>query len=213
METASQDEAELTERLRNGEESALAGLFDRHQQRLWRLIDFRMDPRLRARVEPDDILQEAYLAAHKRIRHFAEEGFQSAFLWLRLIALQTLIDVHRRHIGAQRRDARREVALQGAKFPQSTSASLAIQLVGHETSPSQKAIRNEFTEEVERIIATMDAIDQEILALRHFEELTNGEVARVLGIQEKAASIRYVRALKRLKDLLAEVPGFMDQFQ
>ena len=108
------------------------------------------------------------------------------------------------------RDAGREVAIAG-NYPQATSASLAIHLVGDWTSPSQAAARGELLDKVQEAIASLNPMDQEILAMRHFEELTNNEVAQTLGIEAKAASIRYVRALKRLKDVLAAFPGLFDR--
>jgi len=197
-------------RVRHGDATALAALFAHHRERLWRMAAFRLDSRLRGRVDPDDVVQEAYLDAAKRLRHYEGDSPTALFVWLRLIAAQTLVGVCRRHLGAARRDVGREVAL-GGPAPQATSASLAIQLVGDFTSPSGAAVRAETLGAVERAIDGMDPIDREVLALRHFEELTNGEAAAVLGIQPKAASIRYVRALRRLKAILAGVPGLCDE--
>jgi RNA polymerase sigma-70 factor (ECF subfamily) len=123
-----------------------------------------------------------------------------------MIVNQTLIDLHRHHLGAQRRDAACEVSLDGAPYGQATSASVAIQLIGQFTSPSGVAARADLLGLVQTAIEQMDPIDREVLALRHFEELTNSEVAEALGIEQKAASIRYIRALRRLKDVLAQVP-------
>jgi RNA polymerase sigma-70 factor, ECF subfamily len=125
---------------------------------------------------------------------------------LRMIVNQTLVDLHRKHLGAQRRDAGREVSLDGAPFAQATSASVALQLVGTFTSPSGAAARADVLMLVRTAIEKMDPIDREVLALRHFEELTNSEVAEALAIEQKAASIRYVRALRRLKEILTQVP-------
>ena len=201
---------ELESRLRNADKQALAELFARHRERLWRMINFRLDRRLQGRIDPDDLLQESYLAAAQRLEHFRERPAMSAFVWLRLIASQTLVDAHRHHLGAKLRSAEREVALGDGHYRPTTSASLAIQLVEQLTSPSQLAIRAEVLQQVECAIAEMDPLDQEILALRHFEELTNSETAEVLGIQQKAASIRYVRALRRLKAILAQLPEFAE---
>lgn len=192
---------------------ALGELFAQHRQRLWRMVRFRMDGRLAGRVDPDDVLQEAYMAALSRLDHYARKQFSSAFLWLRMVVQQTLIDVHRRHVGAAMRDAGREVAIQAGQHAhaQATSVSLAIHLVGDLTSPSQAAERGETFAAVERAISAMDQADQEIIALRHFEELDNAEVAELLHIQPKAASIRYFRALRRLKDALAKFPGLFGE--
>ena len=199
---------DLLDQLKRGDEQALAELFSLHRQRLWRIAHFRLDARLHGRVDADDVLQEAYLNAAQRIRHFVSDSSTSLFVWLRLIVGQTLIDVHRRHLGAQMRDAGREVALGGHGGGQTTSMSLAACLLGHVTSPSQAAVRAETSAQLEAALESMDPIDREVLALRHFEELSNSEVAEVLEIQQKAASIRYVRALKRLKGVLCRLPGF-----
>ncbi len=200
---------ELLRRVKGGDEQALAELFSFHRPRLWRIIHFRLDSRLAGRVDADDILQEAYLAAAQRIRHYLDDSSHTFFVWLRLIANQTLIDVHRRHLGAQMRDASRDLSIH-TQYAQATSMSIASQLLGNFTSPSQAAMRDEVASQLEQAIDSMEPIDREVLALRHFEELANSEVAEVLGIQQKAASIRYVRALKRLKDVLSDVPGFQE---
>ncbi len=199
---------DLERRLRGGDSQALAELFTRERERLWRVIQFRLAEPLRGRLGPDDVLQEAFLAASQRLKHYAESPATSPFIWLRMIVNQTLVDLHRHHLGAQRRDAAREVAIDGQPYAQATSASVAIQLIGLFTSPSRVAARTDVLGLVQTAIEQMDPIDREVLALRHFEELTNGEVAEALGIEQKAASIRYIRALRRLKEILAQVPDF-----
>ena len=201
--------ADLLRRVKEGDQQALAELFSLHRDRLWRIVNFRLDSRLLGRVDADDVLQEAYLAAAQRIEHYLDDSTQTFFIWLRLIANQTMIDVHRRHLGAQMRDASRDMSIH-AHYAQATSMSIASQLLGNFTSPSQIAMRDEVAAQLDKAIESMEPIDREVLALRHFEELTNSEVAEVLGIQQKAASIRYVRALKRLKDVVNKIPGFND---
>jgi RNA polymerase sigma-70 factor (ECF subfamily) len=201
---------ELLARLRDGDETALAELFSQHHGRLWRMVNFRLDQRLCGRVDADDVLQEAYLNAAQRIEHYLNNKTMSFFVWLRQIVLQTMIDLHRQHLGAQMRDAAREVSLHRGGYPQATSISLAAHLLGSLTSPSQAAMRHEVSRQLEEALESMSTIDREVLALRHFEELTNSEVAEVLGIQQKAASIRYVRAIARLKEILVQIPGFFE---
>lgn len=179
-----------------------------------------MDDRLRGRVDADDVLQEAYLSAAQRLDHFGKrqqetnpskvggEGPMSLFVWLRLIVAQTLVDAHRRHLGAQMRDAGREVAIHAGPSPVKTSVSLAGCLLGKLTSPSQAAMRAELGAKLKDALAGMSQLDQEVIALRHFEHLSNTEVAEALAIEAKAASIRYVRAIKRLKEVLDTTPGF-----
>ncbi len=197
---------ELKRRLRNGDAQALADLFALERERLWRIIHFRLAEPLRGRLEPEDVLQEAFLAANQRLSHYAESPATSPFIWLRMIVNQTLIDLHRQHLGAEKRDAARELSLDASPYAQATSASVAIQLIGVFTSPSRAAARADILSLVQAAIEQMDSIDREVLALRHFEELSNSEVAETLGIEQKAASIRYIRALRRLKEILAQVP-------
>jgi len=206
------ESASLLGRLKNGDDGALGTLFARGRDRLLRMVEFRLDARLRGRVAAEDVLQEAYLDAAKRMHRFGEDTSTSFFIWLRMVVTQTLIDVHRRHLGAQMRDAGREMVIRGAPFSQATSFSLAANLLGRFTSPTLAARRAEMAEQLRAALEDMDPIDREVLALRHFEEMTNSEVAEELSIQQKAASIRYIRALRRLKDLLGGVPGFIEGF-
>jgi RNA polymerase sigma-70 factor (ECF subfamily) len=206
MASPSPDDSNRVSRLRDGDEQALAELFALHHDRLHRMVGFRLDRRLQGRVGPEDVLQEAYLAAARRLEHCQGETAEAQYIWIRLIVLQTMVDVYRRHVGARMREAGREVPLSGGGGSQTTSASMAVQLAGSLTSPSQAAVRAETYRILEQAVDSMDPIDREVLALRHFEELSNAEVAEALGIQQKAASIRYIRALRRLKEILAQVP-------
>ncbi len=200
--------ASMQQRLQAGDEAALAELFDQHRARLGRMVRFRMDRRLRSRLDMDDVLQEGYLAALKRLPNYGKGTVLSPFVWLRTIVSNALVDLHRYHLGAQKRAAGRETPLQRRGAADTTATSMAMQLTGHLTSPTQAAVRAELFGIVEQALDGMDAIDREVLALRHFEHLTNSEAAEALGIQQKAASIRYVRALRRLKGILSDVPGF-----
>jgi RNA polymerase sigma-70 factor (ECF subfamily) len=192
-----------------GDERALADYFALARPRLERIVRFRLDGRLQGRVDPDDILQEAYVDAATRLGAFRDAQPMSGLVWLRLIVGQTLIDAHRKHLGAQMRDAHRERSIQD-RLADGTSMTMSFQLLGRGTSPSKAAVRAELSELVSQALEGMNPIDREVLALRHFEELTNKETAEVLGIEVKAASIRYVRALERLKSALKGVPGFFD---
>src|SRR5262249_45511002 len=126
------------------------------------------------------------------------------YLWLRFITGRKLQALHRHHLGTHARDAGREVSLHRGAMPQASSVSLAEQLLGRLATPSQAAVRGELQIRIQDVLNGMDPIDREILALRHFEELSNAETAQVLGIGEAAASHRFIRALRRLKGLLGE---------
>ena len=197
-------------RVRNGDTEALAAAFDEHRPRLLRTVRFRLDPSLMGRVDPDDVLQEAYINAFQRCARVEGSTEQSLFIWLRMIVGQTLIDLQRRHLGAKMRDAYREQSINHAALSRNTTVSLVARLLGTHTSPSQAILRDERARQLREAIDSMDEMDREVLVLRHFEELTNGEVAQVLGIQETAASNRYVRAMRRLKTILDAVPDFAE---
>ena len=200
---------DLLTRAGRGDEQALAALFGRYRDRLREMVRLRLDRRLQGRLDASDVLQEAYLDFARRLPEFLNGPTVPFFLWLRGLAGQRLIDLHRRHLGAQMRDAGQEVSLYRGATPAASSASLAEQLLGRLTSASQAAIRAETQLRVQEALNGMDPLDREILALRHFEMLSNGETAQVLGIRKSAASNRYVRALKRLKELLGGIPGVL----
>lgn len=202
------DYAQLERRLTDGEVELFAELFDHHRPRLWRFVHFRLDRRIRGRVDPDDVLQDIYLDASTRLDSYLAGDYPTLFLWLRLVAAQTLSNVHRAHLGVQARSVLKERSLpQGVCLPDA-SVSLSFHLVDKLSTPSRKVSRNELIEKMHDVLATIRPSDREIIALRHFEELTNQEVATILDLQPKAASIRYVRALERLQAAMAKHPEF-----
>jgi RNA polymerase sigma-70 factor (ECF subfamily) len=202
------DEAELLRRARAGDQQALGTLFARYRERLRRLVRLRLDRRLSGRIDTSDVLQDAYLDVARRFPEYAAAPTVPFYLWLRALTGQRLVDLHRRHLGAEMRTAGREVSLYRGALPTASSASLAQQLLAGLTSPTQAAIREEMRLRLQEALNSMDALDREVLVLRHFEELSNGEAAEVLGIEPPAASKRYIRALRRLKAILDAVPGF-----
>ena len=189
----------LLQRATNGDPGALGDLLMRDFDRLTRVVKFRMDSRLRGRIDASDVVQEAYVEATARFEEYKRDAKMPFFLWLRFLTLQKLFELHRRHLNVKARDVSREVALYNGPLPEATSAVLAAQLIGKLTTPTQAAVRAEMKVQLEDALNSMDAIDREVLALRHFEQLTNAEASRVLGINESAASNRYVRAAKRLR--------------
>jgi RNA polymerase sigma-70 factor (ECF subfamily) len=206
----SNDSENLVRRAAAGDQASLAALWERHRARLRQMIRLRLDRRLQGRVDPSDVLQEAYLDLAARLPDYARDRPMPAYLWLRLVTGQRLGQIHRQHLGAAMRDAGREVSLYRGALPQASSASLAAQLLGRFTTASQAAVRAERQLQLQEALNSMDAMDREILALRHFEGLSNGESAEVLGLSKTAANNRYIRALGRLRDLLGHVPGFFE---
>jgi RNA polymerase sigma-70 factor (ECF subfamily) len=150
------------------------------------------------------------LAASEHLTDYLRQPAMPFYLWLRGIAGNKLLELHRRHLGTPMRDARREVSLHRGALPGATSAALAAQLLGQQTRPSEAAVRAEAKIRLQEALNSMDPLDREVLALRHFEQLTNAEVARVLQIKEAAAGKRHLRALERLREILAQMPGGME---
>ena len=198
----------IVNKLITGGDAAVAELFSEFQPRLERMVEFRLDRRLRGRVDSLDIIQEAYIEIARRIGDYTSNPAVAFYVWVRQITWQTLVSVHRRHLG-QKRHPSMEVRL-NRKGPNETTYSIAEALVGQLTSPSGAVRRQEDYDQLREALSTMDETDREVLALRHFEQLGNNEVAEVLGIARTAASNRYVRAIKRLGDVLATLPHFQE---
>ena len=182
----------------------LAELWLEHRERIARLLVLRMPAVLQRRVGIDDLLQETYLACGKRLEFLKAEPEVPVYAKLRRLALQTLADMERRHLGAGKRDAMREYA------PEDPSMMDAwAQFADSISSPRSHMERVERQQQIRLLLTQLSPADREILELRHFEELSNGECAAVLGIEVKAASIRYVRAVKRFRELIEKVYPYM----
>jgi RNA polymerase sigma-70 factor, ECF subfamily len=201
------DTDDLVERLRGNDRQALTDLFQRYRERLRRMVELRMDARLQGRVDASDVLQDAFLDAAARLDGYLQRRDLPAFLWLRLVVGERLAICHRRNLGAKMRDAGQEVSLYRDPLPHASSAALASMLLGRLTSPSNAAIRAEQVLRVQEALNALDPLDREVIALRQFEELSRAETAQVLGISEPAGAKRYMRALRRLKSVLAAQPG------
>jgi RNA polymerase sigma-70 factor, ECF subfamily len=207
MDNNSAQSVDLIERARSGDRAALNALLARHRDRLCRMVEMRLDTRLQARLDASDVVQEAYVDVTARLEEYLRDPKLPLFLWLRLVVGERLVRLHRHHLGTQMRDAGREVSLYRGALPAASSAALAAQLLGRHTSPTQAVVRAERILRVQEALNTLDPLDREVLSLRHFEELTAAEAAQVLGIEASTAAKRYFRALKRLKEILAAMPG------
>lgn len=195
------DESRVQKAL-EGDKVALADLFAVYRERLRRMVDLRMDQRIQQRVSTSDVLQEAYVDLANQLANYSRDPVLPFFVWIRRITGQRLAKIHRQHLGTQKRNAALEVALHRGSIPQATSFALASNLAGQYTSVSQKAIQFEQQIKLEQVLNALDPDDREILAMRHFEQLSNSEVAKELGISDAAAGMRHLRALRRLKDAL-----------
>jgi RNA polymerase sigma-70 factor (ECF subfamily) len=196
-----------TEALRAGDRDALATLFEQYRDRLRRMVELRLDPRLRGRLDASDVLQEAFLDVAGDLDAYLADPKLPPLLWLRVHVGRRLTTLHRQHLGTRMRDAGREISIYHGALPEASSAALASMLLGRHTSPTQAAQRAERMLRVQEALASLDPMDREVLALRHFEQLGRAEAAQVLGITQEAGAKRYFRALKRLKDVLATMPG------
>jgi RNA polymerase sigma-70 factor (ECF subfamily) len=199
--------SELLSRAARGDQQAWGALLSLHRDRLRRMVALRLDQRLHSRIDASDVIQEAFLDASAGLVGYVQNPVLPFYLWLRFLTGMRLAKLHRHHLGTQMRDAGREVSLYHGTLPNTSSAALAAQLLGHEARPSEAAMRAELKVRLQETLNSMEPIDREILALRHFEQLTAAETAQVLGIKEPAARKRYLRALERLREILVNSPG------
>lgn len=202
MAASAADSAETTRLLREvraGDARARDHLFARHRSYLHRFVDLRIDPLLRTRVEPSDVVQEAQLEAVRRLDDFLKHRPLPFRLWLRQIAYDRLVDLHRHHVRAKKRSAQRDVAL-----PDRSSMVLGQQLIDPGSAPSERLTRRELAQRVNRALAQLSDADRELVLMRNFEGLSNQESAQLLQVEPATASQRYGRALLRLRKLLTD---------
>jgi len=209
----SSETRQLLRRAAEGDSERWGALLARHRERLRRMVALRLDQRLHGRIDASDVIQEAYLEAWHRLPEYLRQSTMLFFLWLRFLTGQKVLALHRHHLRREMRDAGREVSLYRGALPEASSAALAAQLMGHDTRPSEAALRIELKLRLQEALSQMDAIDREVIALRHFEHLSRAETAEVLGMRESAVSKRYVRALDRLKGILASMPGGLPEVE
>lgn len=210
-ETAESDDAllaALVQQAVGGNQRAVEELFSRFRARLKRMVHLRLSRRLQGRVDDSDVIQEAYLDVARKLPEYAADPQMPFFLWLRNLVGLKLTEVHRRHLGTQMRDADQEVSLHRGALPEANSMSLAAHLLGTMTTASEAAIKAETRLFVQEALNSMDPIDREILALKHFEQLSTSEIGQVLGLSKAGAGSRYLRAIKRLRAVVAQIPGF-----
>ena len=207
MDKHAESDAVALARALSGDQGSLGLLLQRDRERLKRMVSLRLDQRLQGRIDPSDVIQEAQLEAARRLQEYADNPSMPFFLWLRLITGQKLIQLHRHHLGVKMRTAGREVSLYRRSLPEATSAALAEKLLGRESEPDAAAIRAEQAIRLQEALNGMDATDREVLVLRHFEQLSTSETATELEITTEAAKKRHIRALVRLKEILAQLPG------
>lgn len=193
---------DLVQAAAGGDDSATNALLERHRNALRKLVHFRLDRRIAGRVDASDVVQDVLLEANRRLRDYITDPKMPFHLWLRQLAQDRMIDLHRRH-HAQRRTVDRERPLQ-ARFGDQSSLDLAAQLPDQELTPAAATIRKELEERFLEALDQLGDVDREIIVMRHVEHLGNGEVATALELSEAAAGMRYLRAIRRLKSVLME---------
>ena len=193
---------ELLAQARDGDGGAVEDLLERHRPGLRRMVDARIDRRLERRVDASDIVQDVLLEASQRLEDYLRDPRLPFSLWLRQLAQDRVIDMHRRHRLAGRRSLDREQPLQTGD--EDSSRELVIQLRDPELTPAAHALREELRDQFLRALGRMDEADREILMMRHFEQLSNSEAAELLGLSEPAAGMRHLRALRRLRVILGD---------
>jgi RNA polymerase sigma-70 factor, ECF subfamily len=193
-----------------GSAAALAESFERHKDRLRRMVRLRLDRRLQGRIDPADMVQEAYAEMCRRVAELpSQPPPESSFLWMRKITGERLQAIHQEFFGATVDVAGQDVSLYRGALPEANSVSLAAQLLGRLTPAAQEAERAEKQLRLQEALNGMNPLDREILALRHFEELSNQEAAEVLEMTPAESSRLFIHALKRLKDIVSSIPGFL----
>ncbi len=207
------DTTHLLESAADGDVASWGVLLTQNVERLSRFIALRLDRRLQGRIDPEDVIQEIYAEAWRHLPDYRRKGTPPFYLWLRGLARNKILELHRHHLGTQMRDARREVTDYQRSALETTSTMLSSLLLDSQTSPSGVAAREEARAGLEAALETMDDLDREVLMLRHFEQLSPRETAIVLNLQEKAAGMRYVRAIRRLREILEVLPGGLSAFR
>jgi RNA polymerase sigma-70 factor, ECF subfamily len=193
---------ELLAQAKKGDSHAADQLLAGHRERLRRMIELRLDPAIAARVDASDVVQETLLEASRRLDAYLRDPVMPFHLWLRHIAKDRLIDAHRRHRQAKRRGVDREQPAVPAGLRDHSSIEMAGQFVDQELTPASAAMKEELKRRLHAAIGELEEDDREIILMRHFEQMSNQEVAALHGVTEAAASMRHLRALRRLKELL-----------
>jgi RNA polymerase sigma-70 factor (ECF subfamily) len=198
---------ELLDQARQGEPAAVNRLLDAHRAALRRAVDLRLDPALAGRVDASDIVQDVLLEASQRLSDYLRKPGMPFQLWLRHIARDHIIDAHRRHRVAQRRSLDREQPIVPAILADHSSIELAARFFDQELTPASAAMQHELQQRLRAALTALDEDQREVICMRHFEQLSNQDVAAALGLTEAAASMRYLRALRRLRSLLLPEEG------
>lgn len=195
---------ELLDKARTGDDVAVNQLMERHRDSLRHLIRMRLDQKIRRRVDVSDVVQDVLIEANRRLNVYLDNPAMSFHLWLRQIARDRIIDAHRRHRASARRSVDKERSMSVPQGYDHSSIRLASQIGDKDLTPAAAALQKEMARRVEAAITQMDEHDSEIIIMRHYENLSNQEIAESLELTEPAASMRYLRAIRRLRSLMEQ---------
>jgi RNA polymerase sigma-70 factor (ECF subfamily) len=198
---------ELLAEAGRGQSDAVNRLLERHRIALRKLVQLRLDRKIARRVDASDVVQDVLLEANQRLQEYLADPCMPFHLWLRHLAQDRMIDMHRRHRGAQRRSLDRERSLVAPQFGDQSSFDLASQLAASELTPAAASIRHELEQRFLTALDQLDDDDRDIVLMRHFEQLGNSEAAEALGLSPAAAGMRHLRALRKLRAILGERPS------
>lgn len=198
--------AELLHNVRDGESQAVEALLDRHRDSLRRMIALRLDQRLMQRIDVSDVVQDVLIEANRRLIDYVQNPSIPFHLWIRQIAKDRIIDAHRRHRLSAKRSIDREQPVASAPAPDQSTLDLVNQFRDGALTPAAAATQRELAQHIERAIHHLKEGDREIILMRHYEQLNNQEIAQSLGLTEPAASMRYLRAIKRLREVIESMP-------
>ena len=161
----------LLQRAANGESAATDQLFSRYRDRLRRMVAVRLDSRLKARLDPSDVVQEAMAEASRKLPTYVQQRPLPFYPWLRRLAWEQLVQSHRQHLYAQSRCVARET--QGnVPLPDESVAELVHRLAASDTSPINRLMRREMFDRVRTALEHAASADREVLVLRHLEQLS-----------------------------------------
>ncbi|MEI7458431.1 MAG: sigma-70 family RNA polymerase sigma factor [Pirellula sp.] len=205
--------AELLVNVRGGESLAVEQLMDRHRNSLRRMIQLRLDQRLMQRMDVSDVIQDVLMEANRRLKDYLANPVIPFHLWIRQIAKDRIIDAHRRHRVSAKRSIDREQPQSGKGPPDQSTMELANQFRDQALTPAAAATQRELAEQIESAVQLLRENDREIILMRHYEQLNNQEIAQSLGLTEPAASMRYLRALKRLREVIEGLPTLHKDLQ
>lgn len=205
--------AELLVNVRGGESLAVEQLMDRHRNSLRRMIQLRLDQRLMQRMDVSDVIQDVLMEANRRLTDYLANPVIPFHLWIRQIAKDRIIDAHRRHRVSAKRSIDREQPQTGKGPPDQSTMELANQFRDQALTPAAAATQRELAEQIESAVQLLRENDREIILMRHYEQLNNQEIAQSLGLTEPAASMRYLRALKRLREVIEGLPTLHKDLQ